>query len=197
MMGLSDSPDAIRGGCGASGSADNFAGAGLFIEEELRYGGVSSAGLHFMATKRRLIAVAAIAAAVACLATAGVVMWRAHRALRQASAAVSAGESFAVPRYSNRCGGRTVSLRQLGIATGGYPYFSVVCDWCRRHPLPASSATNQPHGKAGERAGGPGRTVGLCQHGAAGMAAAGAKFDAILRHDYPETELRELSSRKR
>lgn len=100
-------------------------------------------------------------------------------------------------RYSSRCGGRTVSLRQLGIATNGYPYFSVMCAWCRRHPLAASSKDSQPYGGVHERAGGPGRTVGLCQHGAAGMAAAGAKFDAILRHYYPETELTELSSMKR
>jgi peptidoglycan hydrolase-like amidase len=100
-------------------------------------------------------------------------------------------------RYSSRCGGRTVSLRELGIASNGYPYFSVICAWCRRHPLPASSATSQPHGNARERAGGLGRTVGLCQHGTAGMAASGAKFDTILRHYYPETELTGLSSLKR
>lgn len=95
-------------------------------------------------------------------------------------------------RYSSRCGGRTVSLRQLGIPSNGYPYFSVMCAWCRRHP-PASP----PYGGVHERVGGPGRTVGLCQFGAAGMAKAGAKFDAILRHYYPETELEELSSLKR
>ena len=100
-------------------------------------------------------------------------------------------------RYSSRCGGRTVSLRELGITSNGYSYFSVICAWCRRHPPLASSATSQPHGSARERAGGPGGTVGLCQHGAAGMAKAGTKFDAILRHYYPETELRDLSSRKR
>ena len=100
-------------------------------------------------------------------------------------------------RYSSRCGGRTVSLRQLGIQAKGYPFFSVVCDWCRRHPLPVSSRAGQPYGGVRERAGGPGRTVGLCQYGAAGMATAGEKFDTILRHYYPETELRELSSQKR
>jgi len=100
-------------------------------------------------------------------------------------------------RYSSRCGGRTASLRQLGIHSKGYPYFSVICAWCSRHPLPASSRAGQPYGGVKERVGGPGRTVGLCQFGAAGMAASGAKFDAILRHYYPETELKELSSWKR
>lgn len=99
-------------------------------------------------------------------------------------------------RYSSRCGGRTVSLRELGIASNGYPYFSVICDWCRRHPLPGSSKSYRSQRDADERVGGPGRTVGLCQHGAAGMAAAGAKFNEILRHFYPETELTELSSMK-
>jgi stage II sporulation protein D len=36
---------------------------------------------------------------------------------------------------------------------------------------------------------GQGHGLGLCQYGAAGMAAAGADFAAILRHYYPETEL--------
>jgi len=49
-----------------------------------------------MSRKRRLIAAAAIAAAMACVATAGVVIWRAHRALRQASATVTSSERFAV-----------------------------------------------------------------------------------------------------
>lgn len=91
--------------------------------------------------------------------------------------------------YSSRCGGQTESLRQLGIVTDGYPYFSVACAWCRRHPLPAEQRkTRKP-----EVNGGNGHRLGLCQYGAMGMAKAGAKFDAILRHYYPETELREVS----
>jgi len=43
------------------------------------------------------------------------------------------GESFAA-MYSASCGGRTHSLEELGIATSGYPYFAVTCDYCRRHP---------------------------------------------------------------
>lgn len=93
-------------------------------------------------------------------------------------------------QYSSRCGGQTESLRELGIATSGYPYFSVVCAWCRRHPLPAADVrrTRKPEINDGH-----GHRLGLCQYGAMGMAKAGAKFDTILRHYYPETELRELS----
>lgn len=38
--------------------------------------------------------------------------------------------------YSSRCGGRTRSLREVGMDFGeGYPYYAVLCEWCRRHPL--------------------------------------------------------------
>lgn len=38
--------------------------------------------------------------------------------------------------YSSRCGGRTRSLREIGMEAGdGYPYYAVICAWCRRHPL--------------------------------------------------------------
>jgi hypothetical protein len=43
------------------------------------------------------------------------------------------GEVFA-SMYSRSCGGRTHTLEELGIATRGYPYFAVTCDFCRRHP---------------------------------------------------------------
>lgn len=37
--------------------------------------------------------------------------------------------------YSRSCGGLTRTLREAGLASsGGYPYFSVVCDACRREP---------------------------------------------------------------
>lgn len=96
--------------------------------------------------------------------------------------------------YSSRCGGRTVSLRQFGVATDGYPYFSVECAWCRRHPLPNSAEGNLAHRGAHEINDGHGHGLGLCQYGAAGMAESGSKFDAILRHYYPETEIKTLSS---
>ena len=38
--------------------------------------------------------------------------------------------------YSSRCGGRTRSLRDVGMdPRDGYPYFAVDCVWCRRHPV--------------------------------------------------------------
>ena len=38
--------------------------------------------------------------------------------------------------YSGRCGGRTQSLRETGKEPGDrYPYYSVVCRWCREHPM--------------------------------------------------------------
>jgi len=42
--------------------------------------------------------------------------------------------------YSSRCGGHTRSLRDVGLepekASGeGYPYFTVPCGWCRKHPF--------------------------------------------------------------
>jgi stage II sporulation protein D (peptidoglycan lytic transglycosylase) len=43
------------------------------------------------------------------------------------------GQSFAA-MYSASCGGRTHSLEELGLATSGYPYFAVDCDYCHRHP---------------------------------------------------------------
>jgi len=43
------------------------------------------------------------------------------------------GTPFAA-MYSRSCGGKTHSLEDLGMPVRGYPYFSVVCDYCRRHP---------------------------------------------------------------
>ena len=43
--------------------------------------------------------------------------------------------------YSSRCGGRTHSLRDVGLREPGkapgdaYPYYSVRCQWCLRHPI--------------------------------------------------------------
>jgi peptidoglycan hydrolase-like amidase len=38
--------------------------------------------------------------------------------------------------YSSRCGGATRSLQQVGMDPGdGYPYYSVRCPYCLRHPL--------------------------------------------------------------
>ncbi len=70
--------------------------------------------------------------------------------------------------YSASCGGRTRSLE-----TGPYPYFSVPCDYCQRH----SPGHVQGH------------QLGLCQSGAAAMAASGATFRSILDHYYPGTSV--------
>jgi stage II sporulation protein D len=42
---------------------------------------------------------------------------------------------------------------------------------------------------------GQGHGLGLCQYGAASMAAEGADFSEILRHYYPETELKSITTR--
>lgn len=138
------------------------------------------------------------------------------------------GEPLAA-MYSSRCGGKTLSLRDLGVSATGYPYFSVECAWCRRHPVKWSRALNPADAgrlaQASERqrlalgreygwsaipsnhhtsrisaqgfeltGEGAGHGLGLCQYGAAGMAAKGATFAAILRHYYPETELKSIPS---
>ena len=78
--------------------------------------------------------------------------------------------------YSASCGGRTRTLADAGLrAADGYPYFSVECAYCVRQHA------------AGDR---NGHGVGLCQEGAAGMAADhGASFAEILQHYYPGTTL--------
>jgi stage II sporulation protein D len=38
--------------------------------------------------------------------------------------------------YASRCGGQTRTLREIGMEPGdGYPYYSVACPWCRKHPI--------------------------------------------------------------
>jgi SpoIID/LytB domain protein len=58
--------------------------------------------------------------------------------------------------YTNRCGGQTRTLRDVGLHEPGkelgeaYPYYSVRCQWCRRHPatwqskIGASATPPQP-----------------------------------------------------
>jgi hypothetical protein len=74
--------------------------------------------------------------------------------------------------YSARCGGRTRIPRRA--EPGDYPYFAVPC---------ACGSHGPHHGAAA------GHGIGLCQTGAAAMAAAGADFRAILDHYYPNTVL--------
>jgi stage II sporulation protein D len=126
--------------------------------------------------------------------------------------------------YSASCGGRTHTLEELGIPVRGYPYFSVTCDYCRRHPEkwvtqiePADAANLTPTErsrlnlvrKLGWKAVpgnsyssrtengvvilegvGIGHGIGLCQRGGAAMARAGASFQQILEHYYPNAEVK-------
>ena len=50
--------------------------------------------------------------------------------------------------YTNRCGGQTRSLHDVGMEPGdAYPYYSVRCQWCRKHPATWQSrigASGQP-----------------------------------------------------
>ncbi len=83
--------------------------------------------------------------------------------------------------YSAYCGGRTRTLAEAGFkpSPGSYPYYAVPDAYCRRN-RPAHLAY------------GPGHGIGMCQHGAAALAAAGSGYRAILRHYYPNTTLRLL-----
>jgi hypothetical protein len=75
--------------------------------------------------------------------------------------------------YSASCGGRTRTLADAGLEDAdGYPYFSVECG---------------RHHAAGDR---NGHGIGMCQKGAASLAAErGASFAEILQHYYPVTTL--------
>jgi hypothetical protein len=117
--------------------------------------------------------------------------------------------------YSRSCGGRTRTLAELGLPARGYPYYAVNCAFCRAHPeiwqteLDEQIANtergrldyNRIHGwsalpghidrTTGLRieGRGVGHGIGLCQLGAADMAARGATFAEILNHYYPNTTL--------
>jgi peptidoglycan hydrolase-like amidase len=74
--------------------------------------------------------------------------------------------------YSARCGGRTRTPDRA--APADYPYYAVACPYCARGSHRGTAA---------------GHGIGLCQTGAAAMAATGAGFRAILEHYYPNTVL--------
>jgi len=115
--------------------------------------------------------------------------------------------------YSRSCGGRTRTLAELGLPSRGYPYYAVDCAFCRAHPelwqrdlaAPTSNSErgrldyNRIHGWSALpghidsttalsiNGRGIGHGLGLCQLGAADMAAHGAAFADILSHYYPNT----------
>jgi len=57
--------------------------------------------------------------------------------------------------YSSRCGGKTHTLRDVGLNPGNaYPYYAVPCQWCRRHPATWQSrigASGEPPRPGNER----------------------------------------------
>jgi stage II sporulation protein D len=59
----------------------------------------------------------------------------AARATRETAGLVLVFKDAVVPAmYSASCGGHTYSLASLGIESGGYPYYAVECEYCRRNP---------------------------------------------------------------
>ncbi len=122
--------------------------------------------------------------------------------------------------YSRSCSGRTHTLAELGLPAGAYPYYSVACEYCQRHPerwlrslphgdlpliesgrlaynrihgwaaLPSISFTQYANGITGH---GIGHGLGLCQRGAAAMAKAGLSAQQILTHYYPNTGIETIS----
>lgn len=59
----------------------------------------------------------------------------AYKAALQTRGLVLAYQDASFPAmYSSSCGGKTHSLEELGLPVRSYPYFAVVCDYCRRHP---------------------------------------------------------------
>jgi peptidoglycan hydrolase-like amidase len=119
--------------------------------------------------------------------------------------------------YSRSCGGRTHTLAELGLPIAHYPYYSVPCEPCLHHPerwrstispdapapttersrialnrirgwsaLPSNSFTRTPATLEGT---GIGHGIGLCQRGAAALAAQGLSYRDILSRFYPNTAI--------
>jgi stage II sporulation protein D len=138
------------------------------------------------------------------------------------------GRPFAA-MYSASCSGHTHSLAEVGAPIADYPYFSVECAYCRRHPekwssqlnrkdadalaanseqeriqsarklgwntLPSNSFTRSGGGDEVVLSGvGRGHGVGLCQHGATGMALDGADFRTILAYYFPNTLIESVAA---
>jgi len=142
-------------------------------------------------------------AAIATRATRNMVLtWR---------ASAESPPSIVAAMYSRSCGGHT--RVPPGRPQNSYPFYSVRCEYCLRHPelwsRPAGTpepateqerlAWNRTHGWSaipsnthteveGELEGrGTGHGIGLCQLGAADLAARGSNFQEILAHYFPNT----------
>jgi stage II sporulation protein D len=146
-------------------------------------------------------------AALATRATRGMVLtWRSSPA---------APPRIVAAMFSRSCGGHTRVPPPA--SSDRYPFYSVRCDYCLRHPelwsragVPSLAteqqrlAWNRIHGWSsipsdthleanGTLEGrGAGHGIGLCQLGAADLAARGAAFAAILAHYFPNTSLSSL-----
>ena len=156
------------------------------------------------------------AAAEAARVTAGLVLTYRDEA--------SAADKTLAAMYARSCGGRTRTLREIGVRATGYPYYAVHCVYCSRHPETWHSTPGSPHVRSerdrlawnrihgwgaipsiatasgaamldGRGVGhGIGHGVGLCQLGAADMARHGAGFAQILAHYYPNTRLTPMTA---
>ncbi len=147
-------------------------------------------------------------AAIATRATRNVVLtWR---------ASPDAPASIVAAMYSRSCGGQTRVPTSSDPTK--YPYYSVRCEYCRRHPelwsrpmdTPATATEqsridyNRTHGwsaipsnthtetATGLEGRGTGHGIGLCQLGAADLARRGESYTQILAHYYPNTALSTL-----
>ncbi len=58
----------------------------------------------------------------------------AKAARRTEGLAVHAGERVVQALFTSRCGGRTHTLREIGLQPENYPFYSVDCEACRRNP---------------------------------------------------------------
>ena len=120
--------------------------------------------------------------------------------------------------YTPACGGRTRSLAELGLPARGYPFYSVECPYCRDHAsiwtrdlprpvngerdrlqfvrergwsaLPGNNYRLQENdGVLRAEGSGLGHGLGLCERGAAAMAAEAKDFRQVLEHYYPNATL--------
>jgi peptidoglycan hydrolase-like amidase len=88
--------------------------------------------------------------------------------------------------YSASCGGYTRALPNP--PPGSYPYFAVACPYCVSGKRVSCTYCTRSEGAwPNRREHGAGHGYGMCQTGAAAMAAQGSGFRAVLEHYYPNT----------